>query len=311
MSLFDNYKFRCHSLGRLMSYLPDESIVNSLKFDIDKSQKEKRTLVNENGNKIKWTDRKEEDLSKKLIKLNRLQSGELSPGVISELDRIFNEVYWGRKFMLDTKEIRKGIKQEDSGIRLISEVVGIDFKKNETRFENKYLTGEPDAINRILIDNKCSYSLESFDNTKEPTNDNVWQIKGYLSLLRDNGIELEDSNVGYVFYTLVNNPIEEIFQGVSSLRWKHDVVDEDTASLDYFLDIAQLYSNLIYDVEEFKADHPNFDLDFPIKSIPKKRRVKKFEVRLEEKDIINIENRLELCLKYLRNKEIEENKYFD
>lgn len=309
MSIFKDYKFHCHSLGKLMTNLPCEQTIIELKNKIFEQEKERDTLVNANGNKVKWTEVKETALTTLKERLKREQSNELSSGVISELDYIFNAVYWERKQPLDTKEIRKGLSEENEGIKLINWFEGTNLKKNEVRYYNEFLSGEPDLIHVRIDDNKCSYSLESFDNKDKPTNDNILQIKAYIWLMHSNGIKVE--NVGRVYYTLVNNPIEEINKKKYNLAYKHNVLETEIESEEYLKDLKDLYHNHIFDVKEFKDKYPAYDLEFPIRDMPKSRRIKYFEVEYTEKDKQNMINRLDKCREYLVKKEAEQEKFYE
>lgn len=316
MSIFKGYKFHCHSLGKLMTNLPCEQTIIDLENKIFEQEKERDTLVNANGNKIKWTEAKETNLNALKERLKREQSNELSTGVISELDSIFNAVYWERKQLLDTKEIRKGLSEENEGIKLINWFEGTNLSKNETRYYNEYLSGEPDLIHSRIDDNKCSYSLESFDNKEKPTNDNIWQIKAYIWLMHSNGIKVD--NVGRVYYTLVNNSLDEIKRKVDYLNNKYYVnncIEESTNDekeiIEYYKDLRQLYHNNIFDVKAFKEKNKPFDLEFPIRDMPKSRRIKFFEVEYTEKDKENMINRLDKCREYLIKKEEEQEKFYE
>lgn len=316
MSIFKDYKFHCHSLGKLMTNLPCEQTISDLENKIFEQEKERDTLVNANGNKVKWTEAKETNLNALKERLKREQSNELSSGVISELDSIFNAVYWERKQLLDTKEIRKGLSEENEGIKLINWFEGTNLSKNETRYYNEYLSGEPDLIHSRIDDNKCSYSLESFDNKDKPTNDNIWQIKAYIWLMHSNNIEVE--NVGRVYYTLVNNSLDEIKRKVDYLNNKYYVnncieesTDDQEVIIEYYKDLRQLYHNNIFDVKAFKEKNKPFDLEFPIRDMPKSRRIKFFEVEYTEKDKENMINRLDKCREYLIKKEAEQEKFYE
>lgn len=90
---------------------------------------------------------------------------------------------------LGSKEVRKGIMQENAAISLLSAVTGELYIKNETRFNNDYLTGEPDLLaDDHGNDTKCPWSLEQFPLTSDIARKYAvaagyeWQNRGYMLL---------------------------------------------------------------------------------------------------------------------------------
>lgn len=90
---------------------------------------------------------------------------------------------------LGTKEVRKGVMQEGVAIDLLSAVTGELYTKNETRFSNDYLTGEPDLLaDDHGNDTKCPWSWEQFPLTTDIARKYVvaagyeWQNRGYMLL---------------------------------------------------------------------------------------------------------------------------------
>ena len=90
---------------------------------------------------------------------------------------------------LGSKEVRKGIMQENAAISLLSAVTGELYTKNETRFSNDYLTGEPDLLaDDHGNDTKCPWSWEQFPLTSDIARKYAvaagyeWQNRGYMLL---------------------------------------------------------------------------------------------------------------------------------
>lgn len=90
---------------------------------------------------------------------------------------------------LGTKEVRKGVLQEGVAIDLLSAVTGELYTKNETRFNNDYLTGEPDLLaDDHGNDTKCPWSWEQFPLTSDIARKYAisagyeWQNRGYMLL---------------------------------------------------------------------------------------------------------------------------------
>ena len=93
----------------------------------------------------------------------------------------------------------KGTDWEEESIALVNQVRGTFYVKNKERFENEFLTGEPDIIlDDSIIDIKTSWSLETWPATPEEgvNKDYEWQIRGYLWLL--------NKPVGYLIYCMID-----------------------------------------------------------------------------------------------------------
>lgn len=90
---------------------------------------------------------------------------------------------------LGSKEVRKGIMQENVAIDLLSRVTGELYVKNIVRLENDYLTGEPDLLaDDHGNDTKCPWSWEQFPLTESIARKYAiaagyeWQNRGYMLL---------------------------------------------------------------------------------------------------------------------------------
>lgn len=90
---------------------------------------------------------------------------------------------------LGGKEVRKGIMQEGVAIDLLSAVTGELYEKNIVRFENDFLSGEPDLIaDDHGADTKCPWSWEQFPLTSDIARKYAvaagyeWQNRGYMLL---------------------------------------------------------------------------------------------------------------------------------
>lgn len=90
---------------------------------------------------------------------------------------------------LGTKEVKKGLMQEGAAIDLLSAVTGELYVKNTERFENEYLSGEPDLLaDDHGNDTKCPWSWEQFPLTEAIARKYAiaagydWQNRGYMLL---------------------------------------------------------------------------------------------------------------------------------
>lgn len=291
--MFTRWLERASQGGKLMAKI--EAITETQLAKISALKNEKKTLININGNKIKWTESKQYELDK-LIDLRDAEDS-LPKGAITHLDDTFRHLFWKRKRILINKFLTKGLFQEDEAVGLVSLFDNEFYVKNEIHFENSFSCGTPDIVHDDkVIDTKCNYDLESYENA-EITALYEWQLKIY--------IWLTGRKYGELAYCLVNNPISQINNERTRQFYAHGCPDSDDED---WKEVCRLIErNMVFDIPLFKKQNPNYTfeneiLDF---SIPVEFRVKKFRVELSEKDIIDFKSRVILSRKYLLNKEIE------
>lgn len=103
------------------------------------------------------------------------------------------EDYFGYSTNIQTKPMLKGTDWEEESIALVNQVRGTFYVKNKERFENEFLTGEPDIIlDDCIIDIKTSWSLETFPATQDEgaNKEYMWQLMGYCWLMNKTQAEL-------------------------------------------------------------------------------------------------------------------------
>ena len=103
------------------------------------------------------------------------------------------EDYFGFSSNITPKPMIKGKDWEEESIALVNQVRGTFYVKNKERFENEFLTGEPDIIlDHSIIDIKTPWSLETWPATPgEGINkDYEWQLMAYCWLLNKSHAEL-------------------------------------------------------------------------------------------------------------------------
>jgi len=89
----------------------------------------------------------------KLMTAPKLKSEQLSETAKSEIRRIAKEQFFGYSSTIVTKPMMKGKDWEHESIALVNQVRGTFYFKNKERFENEFLTGEPDIIlDDMIID---------------------------------------------------------------------------------------------------------------------------------------------------------------
>lgn len=206
----------------------------------------------------------------KLMTDPRTKSETLSETAKSYIQDLFKERELGIYKEFSSRYTDKGLEMEDEAIQFASEVLNWDFVvKNETRFNNEWLTGEPDInTDNLLADIKCSWSGSTFplfDETLK-NKDYYYQLQGYMMLTGHDTSEL--------VYCLMNTPHQIVEDEVRRQHWKLNLIDED-------LEVRQA-------VQEMH----NFD------QIPNNIRVKRFIVQKDEAAQEKIKERVEIAREY-------------
>jgi len=123
---------------------------------------------------------------------------ELTQGAKTLVSEMWEEHEHGYRERVYTDSMKKGHLCEGQSRDLVRKVLGGPFRKRNTRvFENDWLRGTPDIVDP-LEDIKNALNLRTFRNA-ELSSVYEWQIRAYIMLLNDNGIECEE---GKVIYTL-------------------------------------------------------------------------------------------------------------
>lgn len=256
---FTHYKFRCSQLGKLMvGVKPNLTEKQSaLMYDLYK----KKALG-------KITD-------KQMITLEDLRLKQEAPPTLSETTKNFlkelhvKEVF-GKSNDLTNKYCEKGIRVEEESISLYSRVTGELFIKNRERFENEFLTGEPDNIDKMVRDLKSSWSFSTFPmyETEIPTKDYEYQLQGYMALTGLKRAEL--------VYCLVDTPELMIEDEKRRMVWKLGFLDLPDELAD------EIERNMTYS------------------DIPEWMRVKRFHLEYDDEIIQKVYGQIKVCRKYLQ-----------
>jgi hypothetical protein len=206
----------------------------------------------------------------KLMTDPRTKSEVLSETAKTYIQEVFKEKELGIYKDFSSRYTDKGIQMEDQAIQFASEVLNWEFVvKNETRFNNEWLTGEPDICSdNLLADIKCSWNgstFPMFDSTLK-NKDYYWQLQGYMMLTGHDTSEL--------VYCLMNTPFEIVEDEVRREHWKLHLIDED-------LDVRNAV----------QLSH-NFD------QIPNELRIKRFIVQKDEEAQAKIIERVKEARQY-------------
>jgi len=122
----------------------------------------------------------------KLMTSSRTKGEALSQTAKSYIIQQAKEDFFVYRAELNSKYIIKGLTQEQDSINLLNLVRLEDYKKNEERVENEWLSGCCDIItDTSIIDIKTSWSLDTFPATTyelKDLSDYEWQGRAYMWL---------------------------------------------------------------------------------------------------------------------------------
>lgn len=177
----------------------------------------------------------------------RSKSETLSETCKAHLIEVFVEHKYGRIKDVDTKYMEKGREVEQDSLTLYSRLSRTFFTKNETRLENDWITGEPDAFigksiheADVIIDTKSSWDLHSFWKARlsDVNKAYYWQLQGYCMLTGARSARL--------VYCLINTPESLVLQEKKRLWYKLEVIDE-MAHPEYQEGCRQIELNMTFD----------------------------------------------------------------
>lgn len=112
--------------------------------------------------------------------------GELSETTKTHLMDIFISQQFGRQTDINNKYLEKGVTNEEDSITFLSRVNKVMYRKNDQRFYNDYIQGEPDILpdpenGNTVFDVKTSWDCFTFFRTydKKMKDLYLWQLRGY------------------------------------------------------------------------------------------------------------------------------------
>jgi hypothetical protein len=206
----------------------------------------------------------------KLMTAPRNKSEQLSETAKTYIQDYFKEKELGIAKEFWSRYTDKGLQMEDEAIEFAGQVLGWDFVvKNTERYDNKWITGEPDVITKdLLADIKCSWDANTFPmfDTELKNKDYFFQLQGYMFLTGMDRSEL--------VYCLMNTPHQIVEDEVRRAHWKAGLIDEDL------------------DLREAVQSQHNFD------HLPNELRIKRFIVEKDEKAIEQIKEKVEIARDY-------------
>lgn len=185
---------------------------------------------------------------------------------------------WSASLDKGNKYTKKGELGEPDSIRLCGFLDDRPYTKNPERFEDEFLTGEPDIIHLTvegpyIIDVKTSWDIETFMDClgKDLSPLYWWQIQGYFALT--------GAQSGEVSYCLVDTPEVLLNQEKNWLMNRMDAATE--LNPEYMAAEKELINNMTF------SDMP-----------PQERRIR-FTVERDDEAIEKIYKRVVKCREYL------------
>ena len=307
---WNKYEFRCSQLHKIMTgTIPQKENftkeIQDLEFERDRG-------INKNGNKVKWTNTKQEKLKSLKTKQNKPWHELLPQTMKTELRKIHRMEKYNRTFTITNKFMQKGIAQEEEAITALQtyrkDVLGIMtyFTKNKKRKHNGFISGECDLTDTNNFDDckegfdiNCSWELDTFPYKNDPLDFNYeLQNQGYMWL---SGAEKWTT-----CYVLVN--ITEDLLHKEKMKWFYAMgspMNEDDANYyNYTQKAKELEIQLIFDYDRFVERNPFHNMEIKkeewVYDIPLKDRVVEKVSYYNQDTIEKIKERIEISRKYLK-----------
>jgi len=162
-----------------------------------------------------------------LLTESRTKGEVIGATCAKELIKIYNQVLYGRKKDIVTKQMEKGKQVEQDSIDLFSVLEGKMFYKNEDYLENEWFSGHPDIFSGDNIQNaeevhdiKSSWELDTFMPKLIEDIDKAYEAQ--LNVYFD----LTGAKSGSIAYCLVSAPPNIVESEKKSLLWRMDVATE-------------------------------------------------------------------------------------
>jgi hypothetical protein len=297
---FENYLFRCSSLGKLMV---------GVKPTLTSNQETELERLLEKDKEGKITEKQIVTMGELLAKKHA--KNELSVTTQNYLNEIHKQVLFKRKSDLKNKYLEKGIQVEEQSLTLFSNVSNFPFYKNEDFFKNDFICGTPDNCKGKIRDIKSSWDYTTFPfyDTEIKNNDYICQLNGYMELTGLKEAEL--------IYCLVDTPFKMINDELRRADWKFNVMDnEGNIREDSIKLVTEIVSNMIYTskgLEDFCNENAAVKLEWftDFREIPENLRVKIFTIQKDENLIKSLYSQIEKAREYLTNLSLDIAKNFE
>ena len=285
---WDSFTFRCSSLGKIMTNPKGKSNLEKLN-EANSSFVEKASTYESTVNKETKTAQKLlTDMTKLSSEIKRLElikdEPHLSVGCKSFLADVYTFGMYGRKEVISSKYIEKGLQLEEDAITQYALLNKMFFEKNKVREFNDFIEGEVDFKREdIIYDTKVNWSIFQFNRVSFNKLSELykWQMTGYNWLFNTKEAKL--------IYSLLDTPEHLIQRELSKLMYEmfgSELNYNQSTELD----------KSIFDeaCTQIRRNHTYSD-------IPIKERVIEVSVPRNEEDFELIKNRVADCRRYLNN----------
>lgn len=272
MTNFNDVLIRCSCIGKIMANGKGSVLTEKQAAELERLQ-----------GLPSRTEKQETTLQEYIAK--RDAPPELSETAKSYLKEVYMTYKYGKESLGGSERSKytiKGRSVEDQSIMMLSRIDGLPYDKNQERFTDAYLTGEPDIIVRDeqgnavkVIDIKSSWDGASLlSNIGNPLNPlYYWQVNGYMALTGATEAE--------VCYCLVNMP-QEIIEGEKK-RIFYTMNPATEENVDYKKAIERLENAMTFD------------------EIPIRERIVRFSMKRDEEVIEKIQKRVIQCREWLQD----------
>ena len=306
---FDNYTFRCSSLGTLMTGSFGLSETQQVTLDeledkegkviglTDKQAEQKAKLETAKDTLKGITEKQQGALDELIVKqfaeyiltenqaslkrelIFKRDNPELSETTKTELDKIYIREVHGRRKELSNNYLLKGLGVEDSAIRVLSQVDGELYTKNEDRMKNNFIQGECDIKHHwgdsecgLVIDTKSSWDYWTFRKSQGGIDKGyLFQLNGYGALYGADKLKLS--------YVLIDTP--------------DSIIDDEIKRAGYKMPL--LTEKMFKEV----AEHTRKNLTFG--DVPIEKRTFSYEFDFDKNIIQSVYDRVPLWREYLNS----------
>lgn len=209
----------------------------------------------------------------------KLKSETISEGCKTHLVDIFIQKKYGRKTDITNRYTIKGTQVEEDSMTLFSRVKREFYVKNEESLTNDFITGTPDIITSLSVDNmeiidiKSSWDIYTFFRSKHKEINKLyyWQLQSYMALT--------GAKKSRLAYCLVNTP-DQLIEGEKRKLW-YAMGQPNTESELYLQGCNEVERMCLYD------------------DIPKEERVHEFIIDRDDAMIEKMYNRTIECNKWM------------
>lgn len=274
---WDNYVFRAHYFGELMSQPRGKT--NLELYNEAVAAYDKKYAAVEKMTPGKVMDKAVEVLDKHSQRVDELlplkDTPTLSGTCKRRLAQIYTEETTGRKKDIDNFYIEKGLKTEEDSITLYSLRTGTMYRKNKERLENGFVTGEIDFDDEeldLVVDTKSSFDVFTFDETVAKGFNKTYEWQGHCYMWLKNRSRFR------LAYCLNNTP-EEIIRRMEK-RMQYNFIGEESD----FREACQM----------LREKHTYDDL-------PLERKIRIYEIKRDDEKIELAKSYIPHFRNYLKN----------